>query len=515
MRATEGSAPRPRIRKLVLATTCAFAAIVAGPKAIAQDSQSLGALLDARAGASATPISPVREAILRPTAQALGAQTGMVEAANEILQVVNEMGGLMDRTFRFGDLVMGRGVLPPVVIASHNSATMSPTGKSMRVAGSVYEIEEPARFFTGAPSWRDWLLLGLLAQSEPPTLPTNPQLLPRDEQERAFWRAEVQRAYRQGREQAARIFEENLAALERTYLGMRTFYELHARGMVSLPQLAQTQDVVNQKDPNTIIVGDTVFRITVPSAFDATASHWKPTTAVAPTPYVPEQSTDLSTPAFRRYQPTGVSRAPSSPGAATAISVRQPAPREISETTTNGQQVLHIRIGPSTPYAGQTLPATAVPPLPQTQPRVSPALGMRQAPNADAEPTPLQAYDDPQAARVAAAQARIYAQAYSDAFRQAYRAAVGAPATQEMPVTPAVASLPPVKAAPRLTPEATAQAPALQSRVHTVAAGETVYAIAATAGVAWQTILAANNLLSPADVVPGMVLALGRAGGGR
>lgn len=337
MQAKQQGARNMGISRLLLATAIAVAFGGAPACALAQQSEALNSLMNAKAGNVAPRISPVREAILRPTAQALGTQTGMIEAANEILQVINDMGGTMDRTFRFGDLVMGQGVLPPVVVASHNTASLGESGKTMRVAGSVYKIEEPARFFTGAPSWRDWLLMGLLAQADAPALPTNPQLLPQDDKERAYWQEIIQKSYLQGREQAKRIFEENLAGLERTYLGMRTFYELHGRGLVSLPRLATTQDVVNQSDPNTIIVGDTVFRITVPSSFNTDTSRWKPTAGSAPTPAIPAQSINLANPAFKPYvpaqraepqaqRPGAVEAQASAPGAVQTAPVVAPLP---------------------------------------------------------------------------------------------------------------------------------------------------------------------------------------------
>ncbi|WP_025139619.1 type IV secretory system conjugative DNA transfer family protein [Achromobacter sp. DH1f] len=370
MQAKQQGARNSGISRLLLATAIAVAFGGAPACALAQQSEALNSLMNAKAGNVAPRISPVREAILRPTAQALGTQTGMIEAANEILQVINDMGGTMDRTFRFGDLVMGQGVLPPVVVASHNTASLGESGKTMRVAGSVYKIEEPARFFTGAPSWRDWLLMGLLAQADAPALPTNPQLLPQDDKERAYWQDIIQKSYLQGREQAKRIFEENLAGLERTYLGMRTFYELHGRGLVSLPRLATSQDVVNQTDPNTIIVGDTVFRITVPSSFNTDTGRWKPTAGSAPTPAIPAQSTNLANPAFKPYVPAqrvepqaqrpGVMDAQASaPGAVQTAPVAAPLPatqptQPAADSAWSGApqsaapaagQVIRIRIG--------------------------------------------------------------------------------------------------------------------------------------------------------------------------
>lgn len=567
-------AARVAFRRAILVAAVAAAFGGAPVCAFAQQSEALSSLMNASAGRVAPRISPVREAILRPTAQALGTQTGMIEAANEILQVVNDMGGTMDRTFRFGDLVMGQGVLPPVVVASHNSASIGEGAKMMRVAGSVYKIEEPARFFTGAPSWRDWLLMGLLAQSDAPELPDNPQLLPQDDKERAYWQEVVQKSYVQGREQAARIFEENLAGLERTYLGMRTFYELHGRGLVSLPRLATTQDVVNQTDANTIVVGDTVFRITVPSSFNTDTNNWRPTAGTAPTPAVPAQSVNLANPAFKPYmpaqtQPSAPVATPAGGGAVQTAPVVAPMPEMSPAPADNGwnqvsqqpaptnpgaEQVIRIRIGQgggvtdASAYAPRPIPAAnpyrvtgsllggvafnadlpAMLPVRQRPVIEAPALAMPSQLVAQAEPAPAltlpqvrpapkieTSAGDVSPEELARQRAELYAKAYADEFQRAYAAAANS-ARQAVAV-----SQPSRIRNARMTVPATAPVQTRASEPHRIAPdtrpyqvqpGDTAYSVAARFGVSWQSLLERNGLQTPADVSPGVTLHIGASG---
>src|SRR3546814_156815 len=180
---------------------------------------------------------------------------------------------LLDKTFRFGDLVIGQGVLPPVIVKTDNAVSVS--DNSMRLAGTVYRLVQPARFFSGAPSWRDWLLMGLPLGKDVPTPSLDEQLLPRNAEERAYWKKRVEIAYEIGRRQADEIFRNNLARLEETYNGMRIFFDLYQRKMVSAPYIASSQEIVTQDDPNTMIVGDTTFRITIPSSLDPTVANWK------------------------------------------------------------------------------------------------------------------------------------------------------------------------------------------------------------------------------------------------
>lgn len=570
-------AARVTFRRAMLVAAVAAAFGGAPVCAFAQQSEALSSLMNASAGRVAPRISPVREAILRPTAQALGTQTGMIEAANEILQVVNDMGGTMDRTFRFGDLVMGQGVLPPVVVASHNSASIGEGAKMMRVAGSVYKIEEPARFFTGAPSWRDWLLMGLLAQSDAPELPDNPQLLPQDDKERAYWQEVVQKSYVQGREQAARIFEENLAGLERTYLGMRTFYELHGRGLVSLPRLATTQDVVNQTDANTIVVGDTVFRITVPSSFNTDTNNWRPTTGTTPTPAIPAQSVNLANPAFKPYVPAqaqpfapAATPAGAGGGAVQTAPVVAPAPQMSPAPADTGwnqvpqqpapanpgvEQVIRIRIGQgggvtdASAYAPRPIPAAnpyrvtgsllggvafnadlpamlpvRQPPVVEAQIFSMPSQLLRHvepAPSAtlpQVRPAPKveTVVGDASPEELARKRAELYAKAYADEFQRAYAAAANA-ARQAVAVSQPTATRETRKAvpvgAPVQSPALAPQPVAQGARSYQVQVGDTAYSVAARFGVSWQSLLEKNGLQTPADVSPGVTLHIGASRG--
>jgi defect-in-organelle-trafficking protein DotC len=223
--------------------------------------------------AAAVPISPVREAALRETAQALGVQAGLGEESRRIAAVINERAAQLDQRFRFNELLIGAGVLPPVISEAQDAFAVD--GPIMRVAQRIYRIDEPARFVTSAPTWRSWLLVGLAPDLRPDPVQIQ-QLLPRDDQEKAFWRQTLDQAYSTGVAQARSIFELNLARMERTYFGMRRFFELHARGMVSKPEVIAADSVIDREDPNTVVVGSTVFRIVKHSDFVEEFRQWRP-----------------------------------------------------------------------------------------------------------------------------------------------------------------------------------------------------------------------------------------------
>lgn len=263
--------PSYRLKTLCIAL---FVGALSAGTANASEPAVLDRLLKTEAGSrdNTTRLSIVREEVLGSTARALGTQAGLIERSKEIANMIESRKVSLEKTFRFGDLVIGAGVLPPVIIHTNNAQSIQPD--AMRVAGSMYRIVQPARFFSGAPSWRDWLTMGLMMDGTMPELPRDEQLLPRDAIEKAYWQKEIRAAYQSGRNQADEIFENNLASLEETYTGMRVFYDLYQRKMVSAPKIAKSQEILTREGDDTIIVGDTLFRITVPSQFESDPSKW-------------------------------------------------------------------------------------------------------------------------------------------------------------------------------------------------------------------------------------------------
>lgn len=222
-------------------------------------------------------LSLVRESILRESAAVYGAREGLRIQSCLIMAEIEKQRVDLDRRFRFGDLMIGRGILPPVISEARDSVSLEDT--VMRVASRVYRLDENARVVDVPPTWRDWIFVGLTPDScgsGPIDAPDQDQLKPQTPQEEAFFRGVLARSYDMGVQQAREVLEANLARLERTYFGMRRYFDLYARGMVSAPMIAASTDVVVRDDPNTLVVGNTVIRITVPVDFVEKSDKWKP-----------------------------------------------------------------------------------------------------------------------------------------------------------------------------------------------------------------------------------------------
>lgn len=251
-------------------TACAISAFCQTGNA-----QSFKDLHNANASNAVTPIrlTPVREAALRDAAIRLGVQWGLGDRSRELVKIMSDMESKLDRRYEFGALMMGVGFLPPVISEARDAVAIE--GTTMRVSKLIYKIDEPPRPVRIAPTWRDWLYAGLDPELRPST-PTEASQLPRDDVEKAFWKSELDRSYKEGITQAQEVFDLNLDRLERTFAGMRRYYDLYKRGVVTAPMIATASSVINRTDPNTIFIGDTVFSVTVATQFNDKADAWVP-----------------------------------------------------------------------------------------------------------------------------------------------------------------------------------------------------------------------------------------------
>lgn len=239
-----------------------------------EESAELSALMNASQTSlvGADSIPTVRRTILERAAQTAGMQAGLAAQSASILRELEGRSKELDQKFRFTDLLMSQGVLPPVLSEARDAVAVQAT--QMQVAGRKYAIEQPARFVSVPPTWRDWLLVGLSGNKAPSPADLR-TALPKDDAERGLWQVEVQKAYQEGVAQAQSIFDANLGRLERDYLGMRLFFDLCARRLVSPPIIATSVEGVVSDDPSVVVIGQTVFRITEQASFTK-PKKWRP-----------------------------------------------------------------------------------------------------------------------------------------------------------------------------------------------------------------------------------------------
>lgn len=253
-----------------------LAASTAAPTVYAASAtSSLDKVLSATASSSSIPASipEVRAQALKQLGMGLGSRAGLVDESRAILREIDKEKTGLDTKFNFGSLTFSNGALPPVIEESKD--VISVTDYSMRVQGRVYRIVSPASFLQN--NWRNYLSIGLANDDDPIVGDAQRSILPKTEEEKQYWERVVREAYEEGKQQAREIFNLNLARLERDFNGMRLFYTLYSKGLVSAPKFAAATEGVSRPDPNTIVIGDSMFRITAQPIFNATPSEWKAT----------------------------------------------------------------------------------------------------------------------------------------------------------------------------------------------------------------------------------------------
>lgn len=254
----------------------------AGQAQTASASEGFDAVRDAlKATSPAASIPFVRKAALTESAVLVGARSGLSARTCALLKVIAASRVPLDKKYRFSDLMMGAGVLPPIIDEARDNVALDAV--VMRVAARVYRFHEAARLVDIPPTWRDWVYVGLpqdACEFRPADATSNlaPEVLPANDVERAFWLSESRKAYDSGVAQANQVYDTNLSRLDRAYAGMRRYYELFTAGMVAAPVIVSSTEVAVREDANTLVVGNTIIRITVPADFVDRTNKWQPLT---------------------------------------------------------------------------------------------------------------------------------------------------------------------------------------------------------------------------------------------
>ena len=224
---------------------------------------------------AAAAITPIRANELQEVALPMGSHKGLADRSVKLLAEIEARGGRLDTMYRFGALVTRNGMLPPVITEARDA--VEATTDQIRTADATYRIVVPSRFITVAPTWRDYLFIGLRIKAQTDPLPFS-GALPKTAAEREYWKEQVMRGYSQGEALADQILQTNLARLNRDYTGMLRYSELLNKGMVSEPSVAVAPRVVSG-DRTRINVGDTLYRVTDHGGFVTDPNQWQATIA--------------------------------------------------------------------------------------------------------------------------------------------------------------------------------------------------------------------------------------------
>jgi len=173
---------------------------------------------------------------MEETALAYGTRAGLAYETARINRRLEANANTMTRTYNFQNLMIqgpnNTMVSPPVISEAVDAWEAFDAGKTLRVADTVYEIIEQARFSPVAPMWQTYLITRFDEAQDPPEA-----LLPQSEGERERWNRWIRQGWEKGREQAHEIFKANLDRLNRDFTGMVRYRALLEENKVSAPIL--------------------------------------------------------------------------------------------------------------------------------------------------------------------------------------------------------------------------------------------------------------------------------------
>ncbi|MDL2268117.1 type IV secretion system DotC family protein [Desulfovibrio sp. OttesenSCG-928-G15] len=228
----------------------------------------LAELLEMRGSSSKenTAVMLMRPAAIRESAQLVSFQTALAWRYKQLVAATESHGPIMDTAFDFSPLVMTQGealIMPPLLTRAGASMRIEKP-ETATAAETTYELLEPARYVTTVPNWREFLMTDGFPEPEKP----NPAVLPKNNDERAIWRAAVREAWAQGLAEADQLYADNVARMVRNYRGVMLYHLLTAQHLLSKVKTASADLGMHTSD-NKLNIGQKVYRITSPSVFTA------------------------------------------------------------------------------------------------------------------------------------------------------------------------------------------------------------------------------------------------------
>ncbi len=243
---------------------------------------TLESLLRVRAPAP-TALNGIRTTMLRDAGRKLGFRAGLKARGTEIQRQLEARASSLDKIFQFSTLVTPDGVLPPVVDQAIDVATFA-VGQ-VRTADLVLRIVREERFVALPPSWRDYLVTGLMFKNI--DLP-DPEAQPKNDAEADTWRRAVRIGWEEGTSQADAILAANFNRLTRDYTGMLTYSTLLQQGMIRRTQVGEGFRAV-AGDTVELHIGERLRRIVDRAALEVDEARWR--AAITPASNRPRATT--------------------------------------------------------------------------------------------------------------------------------------------------------------------------------------------------------------------------------
>jgi defect in organelle trafficking protein DotC len=215
----------------------------------------------------------LRAPAMRDAAMSYGARAGLAWTSRGINEQLRSRSAELTKTYDFNRVLIRTSsqatILPPVISEAKEAYETADAGKTLRVADTVYEIVEQARFVPNAPLWHSYLVRSYTAPEDPPDT-----LLPKSDGERDAWRRWVTEGWSMGIKQAQEIFDADLRRLERDFVGMVRYKALLEERKVSAPVVAEGNLGVTGNGTD-MRVNDRALRITKDPLLQTPTKGWQ------------------------------------------------------------------------------------------------------------------------------------------------------------------------------------------------------------------------------------------------
>lgn len=265
-------------------SSCAFLSAFSYADVTTQDHQSIEDLMrlqyskeafkDGIAGALNADEMKLRE--MKNMAMAIGSQNGYVSRINALKIEIDKEKDQLDSIYDFSVLMKLSGgqleeifLLPPVISVTRNMTTVSDESDRIRISGTMYKIDKPARLVTIAPNWRQYLLFDQPVEITKPI----PNLLPKTPAEKLMWQTWINDAWVAGNMQAEREMTYRARKLGSDFKGMTKYMILASEGKVTKPVVSSSTMKIDGGG-NVMRINDRVVQLSLPASLNPDNNDW-------------------------------------------------------------------------------------------------------------------------------------------------------------------------------------------------------------------------------------------------
>lgn len=221
----------------------------------------------------------LRLELLKEVAVGLGVRSGLASESEVVNNKLSKLENSLSTIYDFRRLLISSpvgkfktvqySVLPPIIEEASKLASI-PQDDELRLTDKAYKIIAPAKFVSNPPDWKSYLSQGPYKVDYP-----DKALLPKNDEERKYWKEWVSKGWAIGIKQSDEIFDKGLSKLNRDYNGIILYRLLLKQNIVSAPYLDETRVAVSGSG-NEMSLDNRVLKIKINSSLNNQTHDWNP-----------------------------------------------------------------------------------------------------------------------------------------------------------------------------------------------------------------------------------------------